>query len=58
MRAEMKSGKWLAKAILLQIGVGYTVAMVVNQVGTIIAYGHLAPGFAVSIVILDRKSVV
>ncbi len=52
MRAEMKSSKWLSKAILLQFSVGYTVAMVVYQVGTIIVDKTLAPGFIPAVIIL------
>lgn len=36
MRAEMKSTKWLWAGILLQLGVGYTVAYIVYTLGTIV----------------------
>lgn len=52
MRSEMGSGKWLRNSVLLQISVGYIVAMVFNQVGTIIMYGKMADGFVASVVIL------
>ncbi|MGL5717065.1 MAG: ferrous iron transporter B [Paraclostridium sp.] len=52
MRAEMKSKKWLRGALLLQLSVGYTVSMVVYQVGTIIAYKTIAPGFIPAVIIL------
>ena len=41
----MKSKGWLWGAIGLQLGTGYTVAFLVNQVGTLITEGHLAAGF-------------
>ena len=41
----MKSRKWLWGAIGLQLGTGYTVAFLINQVGTLITEGHLAAGF-------------
>ncbi len=45
MNAEMKSGKWLWGGIGFQLGVGYTVAFVVYQVGTLITTGSLGNGF-------------
>ena len=51
MNAEFKDKKWLAKAILFQLGTGYMVAMLITQIGTIIAYGELARGFVPAIVI-------
>ncbi|MBQ9059820.1 MAG: ferrous iron transporter B [Firmicutes bacterium] len=45
MNSEMQSKGWLWCAIGLQLGVGYTVAFLVNQVGTIITEGHVAAGF-------------
>ncbi len=52
MRAEMGSGKWLRNSVLLQFSVGYIVAMVFNQVGTIVAYGKIAAGFIPAVIIL------
>jgi ferrous iron transport protein B len=52
MKTELKSRKWFAYGIMLQIGVGYFIAMVVYQVGSIIAYGKVGEGFTVSIIIL------
>ncbi|ERJ10921.1 ferrous iron transporter B [Haloplasma contractile] len=52
MKAELKSRKWLVNGIILQFGVGYLVAMVVYQIGTIITYGELGEGFVASLVIL------
>lgn len=45
MNSEMKSAKWLWGAIGLQLGTGYTVAFLVNQIGTLITKGSLAQGF-------------
>ena len=36
MNAEMKSAKWLWGAIGFQLGVGFTVAYLVNTIGTLI----------------------
>ena len=52
MKSEMKSKKHLRNAIMLQLAVGYTVAMVVNQVGTLIVEKTFAPGFIPSVIIL------
>jgi ferrous iron transport protein B len=45
MNAEFKDKRWLAKAILFQLSVGYMLAMMITQIGTIIVYGELASGF-------------
>ncbi len=45
MNAEMKSSKWLWGGIGFQLGVGYTVAFLVYQIGTLIATGSLGNGF-------------
>ena len=45
MKSEMKSNKWLLKSVLLQLSVGYIVAMITYQVGTILVYKELAQGF-------------
>lgn len=52
MNAEMDSKKWLWAAIGVQFGVGYVIALLVNQIGTLIVYGELAEGFVASIIIL------
>ena len=44
MNSEMKSKGWLWCAIGLQMCVGYTVAFLINQIGTIIFEGHAAAG--------------
>lgn len=45
MNSEMRDRRWLWSAIGLQFCTGYTVAFLVNQVGTLIMHGHLAAGF-------------
>ena len=45
MSSEMKSAKWLWSGIALQLGVGYSIAFLVNQIGTLITQKTLANGF-------------
>ena len=45
MNSEMKSKGWLWGAIGLQLGTGYTVAFLINQIGTLVTEGHFAAGF-------------
>ena len=45
MNAEMKSSKWLWGGIGFQLGVGYTIAFLVYQAGTLITTGALGRGF-------------
>ena len=45
MNSEMQSKGWLWSAIGLQMCTGYTVAFLINQVGTLITAGHFAAGF-------------
>lgn len=52
MNSELGSKKWLFRAIGFQLGVGYVVAMLISQIGTIIIYGETAIGFGYSIVVL------
>ena len=43
---EFSYGKgWLWSAIGLQMCTGYTLAFLINQIGTLIATGHVAAGF-------------
>lgn len=51
MNSEMGSKKWLFKALAFQFGVGYTLAMIVTQVGSLIVYGTPAVGFVPAIVV-------
>lgn len=52
MNSELKSKKWLRNGVILQISVGYLIAMIVYQAGSLIAYGQLGNGFVASIIIL------
>ncbi len=45
MRSELESSKWLWGAVGFQMGMGYTIAFVVYQVGTLITTGTLGEGF-------------
>ncbi len=45
MNAELKSKKWLFGAVGFQLGVGYTVAFLVYQIGTLVTEGTLGKGF-------------
>ncbi|MDO4617554.1 MAG: ferrous iron transporter B [Lachnospiraceae bacterium] len=45
LRSEMQSKKWFWGAIAFQLGAGYTVGFLVNQIGTLVTTGSLAPGF-------------
>ncbi len=50
MNSEIQSKGWLWCAIGLQMCVGYTVAFLINQVGTLITAGHLATGFVPGVI--------
>lgn len=45
MNSEMKSGKWLAGGIALQLGVGFTLAFFTYQIGTFLIQNKLGDGF-------------
>lgn len=45
MNTELGSKKWLLGGVALQLGTGYVVAFLVNQIGTLITTGHFAAGF-------------
>jgi len=45
MNSEMKSSKWLWGGIGLQLAVGYTVAFLVYQIGTLISTGAVGAAF-------------
>jgi ferrous iron transport protein B len=51
MNSEMGSGKWLLRGVGFQLGVGFTIAMLISQIGTLVFYGETAAGFVPSIVI-------
>lgn len=45
MNSELESKKWLWSAISFQFGMGYTVAFITYQVGTLITTGSVGSGF-------------
>jgi ferrous iron transport protein B len=51
MNSEMGSKKWLFRGLAFQFGVGYMVAMLISQIGSLIVYGTPAVGFGPAIVI-------
>ncbi|MPM32889.1 Fe(2+) transporter FeoB [bioreactor metagenome] len=51
MNSEMGSKKWLFRALGFQFSVGYLLAMVIAQAGTLIVYGKPATGFVPAIII-------
>lgn len=51
MNSELGDRKWLGKAILFQMSVGYILAMLITQIGTIIFYGKTAVGFIPSVIV-------
>jgi ferrous iron transport protein B len=57
MNSEMGSKEWLFKALAFQFSVGYILAMLVNQVGSLVIYGTPAAGFIPAIVIAVITSV-
>ena len=52
MRTEMGDKKWLFRGLAFQLSVGYIVAIVIAQVGSLIFYGTPASGLSVAIVVL------
>lgn len=51
MNSELGSKKWLFRALAFQFGVGYTLAMAITQIGSLIVYKEPAVGFIPSIII-------
>lgn len=52
MKIEFNNNKLFRWGIAFQIVVGYTLAMIVNQVGTLLVYGKRADGFWIAIIII------
>lgn len=57
MNSEMGSKKWLWAALGVQFGVGYTVALLVNQIGSLIVHGKLAEGYIAALIILVAEAI-
>ncbi|SCP99085.1 ferrous iron transport protein B [Anaerobium acetethylicum] len=51
MNSELGGKKWLKRAVLFQLGVGYTLAMLVTQIGTLVVYGKFAVGFVPAVIV-------
>ncbi|NTV91150.1 MAG: ferrous iron transporter B, partial [Clostridiales bacterium] len=51
MKSELGSRKWLTRAMLFQVITGYTLAMAINQAGTLMVYGRPAEGWIPAIII-------
>lgn len=52
MNSELGSKKWLAKGLAFQLSVGYLLAIVIAQVGTLIVEGRPAMGLLPALIIL------
>jgi ferrous iron transport protein B len=50
LNSELGGRKWLSRALFFQLTVGYTLAMLINQIGTPLLYGRLADGFVPAVV--------
>lgn len=53
MNSELGSKKWTAFAVILQFAIGYFIAIIIYQVGTLIFYGETGVGFLPSIFIIS-----
>lgn len=52
MNSELASKKWLLGAVGLQLGTGYTIAFLVNQIGTLVLEHHLAEGLVPGLIVV------
>ena len=52
MNSEMESRKWLGGAIAFQMGMGYSLAFLVYQFGTLFTTGSFGEGFAAGLIIV------
>lgn len=52
MNSELRTKKWLFRALAFQLGIGYTLALVISQFGTLIFTGNLLPSFVPAMIIL------
>jgi ferrous iron transport protein B len=53
MRVELQSRRWLMFAVLFQLSLGYLIAMIIYQVGSVMFLGQLGEGFIASVLILS-----
>lgn len=56
MRTEMGNRKWLFRGLGFQLSVGYIVAILISQIGSLIVYGEPAVGFVPAIGVLIAYS--
>jgi ferrous iron transport protein B len=52
MNAELESKKWLGSALAFQFGMGYIVAFITYQVGTVITTGSVGTGFIPGLIVV------
>ncbi len=52
MNSELGSKNLLFKAIAFQTLVGYTIAMIISQIGTLIVFGEIGYGFVPAVIVL------
>lgn len=52
MNAEMENKKWLWSGIAFQFGMGYTIAFLVYQIGTLITTGSFGTGFIPGLIVV------
>ena len=52
MNSEMKSAKWLWSGIALQFATGFSVGILVYQIGTLITAGHVGEGFIPGVIFI------
>ena len=52
MRSEMGNRKWLFRGLAFQLSVGYIIALLISQVGNLLIYGEVAPGWLPAIFVM------
>lgn len=57
MRSEMGDKKWLWRGLGFQLSVGYIVAILISQIGTLVVYGKTGVGFIPAILVLAAYAV-
>lgn len=57
MNSEMESKKWLWGGIAFQFAIGYTMAFITYQVGTLITKGHVGSGFLYGLVVVVMMTI-
>jgi len=57
MRSEMGDKKWLWRGLGFQLSVGYIVAILISQIGTLVVYGKTGVGFIPAILVLTAYAV-